>query len=334
MPLPRHCVNTLPSEGLVGNRSARKFESNHTLAKPTKKKRKPAKKTDGKAGRKPSVKAPAIRADGRVGETKQAEPPAKKATVGGAKKPQASQKKSRKPAGKSSARKPFWKRWTGRLVKWCLVAAVLLSLIPVLLTLVYWPSFVHPISSLMVSKWFAGESVKREWVKFEEISPHVWQSVMMSEDGRYCFHSGVDWNQVNIVVGDVLEGGRMRGASTISMQSVKNLYLWSDRSFLRKILEVPLAMLIDAVWGKKRLMEIYLNIAEWGPGIYGIGAASRHHFKRSAGRLSRRQAALLAVTLPNPKVRNPRKPTRHMRSVARVVERRAKASGAYIGCLR
>lgn len=179
-----------------------------------------------------------------------------------------------------------------------------------------------------------GEPVTRKWVALEDISPNVWQSVISSEDGQFCRHSGVDWGEINLVIDDALEGEPVRGASTIPMQSVKNLYLWPSRSFVRKVLEVPLAMLVDTVWDKKRLMEIYLNIAEWGPGIYGIEAAAQHHFKRSAAKLSRRQAALLAVTLPNPILRNPVKPNRGMRRLSRLVERRAKASGAYVGCLR
>ena len=207
-------------------------------------------------------------------------------------------------------------------------------MIPVVLTLIYWPGFVRPVSALMVANWLKGEKVERQWVPIEDVAPVLWQSVMMSEDGQYCSHSGVDWNQVNAVIDDALEGERVRGASTIPMQSVKNLYLWSSRSYVRKVLEVPLALLVDAVWSKRRLMEIYLNIAEWGPGIYGIEAASKHHFKRSAKRLNRKQAALLAVTLPNPRLRNPRKPNRGMRRLARLVQKRARASGAYIGCLR
>jgi len=221
-----------------------------------------------------------------------------------------------------------------RLVRYLLIAAVLVCLTPVLLTFLYLPSSIHPVSTLMFSERLKGNKVTRTWVDFDDISPFVYQSVMMSEDGRFCAHSGVDWGAINIVIDDLIEGERPRGASTIAMQSVKNLYLWNSRSYLRKGLEVPLALLVDAVWSKRRLMEIYLNIAEWGPGIYGIEAAARHHFKRSAKNLSRKQAALLAVSLPNPILRNPRRPKRGLRRLARLVERRAKASGAYIRCLR
>jgi monofunctional biosynthetic peptidoglycan transglycosylase len=118
------------------------------------------------------------------------------------------------------------------------------------------------------------------------------------------------------------------------MQTVKNLYLW-QRPFttLRKVVELPLAVYFDLVVPKRRIMEIYLNIAEWGPGIYGVEAAARHHFGISASKLSRRQAALLAVTLPNPAVRIPGKPGRGLRQLASIIERRAARAGGYVGCL-
>jgi monofunctional biosynthetic peptidoglycan transglycosylase len=135
------------------------------------------------------------------------------------------------------------------------------------------------------------------------------------------------------VVVDALLGEATRGASTIPMQTAKNLFLWNGRSFLRKGLELPLALGADAVWTKKRLMEIYLNIAEWGPGIYGIEAAAQHHFKTSAAKLTKKQAALLAVSLPNPITRVASKPSRGMSRLANLIQRRASASGEYIKCL-
>ena len=116
-------------------------------------------------------------------------------------------------------------------------------------------------------------------------------------------------------------------------ETVKNLFLWQGRSFLRKVLEAPLAVYFDAVVPKKRIMEIYLNIVEWGPGIYGIEAAAEHHFGRSARDLGRRQAALLAVTLPNPLERNPAKPGPGLKRLASVIERRAARSGDYVRCV-
>lgn len=157
---------------------------------------------------------------------------------------------------------------------------------PVVLTVIYIPSFVHPVSTLMVGQWLGGKTLTREWISIDDISPVLVHSVMMSEDGRFCSHHGVDWREVGNVFEAVVDGEKPRGASTLSMQVVKNLYLWPGRSYLRKALEVPLALMVDLIWSKKRTMEIYLNIAEWGPGIFGIEAASRHHFKRSAKRLS------------------------------------------------
>jgi len=155
----------------------------------------------------------------------------------------------------------------------------------------------------------------------------------MSEDGQYCFHGGVDWGEMRMLIEDTLDGASTRGGSTIPMQTAKNLFLWNSRSFVRKGLELPLAVASDFVWTKRRLMEIYLNIAEWGPGIYGIEAAARYHFKVPASKLSRRQAALLAVSLPNPIDRNAGKPGRGLRRLAAVIERRAQGAGDYIKCI-
>jgi monofunctional biosynthetic peptidoglycan transglycosylase len=136
------------------------------------------------------------------------------------------------------------------------------------------------------------------------------------------------------VLEDALDGGPSRGASTITMQTVKNLFLWSRPAATpRKVLELPYAVYVDLVVPKRRILEIYLNIAEWGPGIYGVEAAARHHFKRSAKDLSRRQAALLAVTLPNPIERNPAKPGPGLSRLASMIERRASRAGGYVGCL-
>ena len=221
-----------------------------------------------------------------------------------------------------------------RLFKRLFILAVLICLVPLLLTLIYIPSSVQPVSTLMMKNRVVGSKVDRRWVPLDDISPFVYQSVISSEDGQFCAHDGVDWAAVNLVVDDLIEGERPRGASTIPMQTVKNLFLWTSRSYVRKGLEVPLALYADLVWSKKRMMEIYLNVVEWGPGIFGIEAAARHHFKKSAKQLTRRQAAYLAVTLPNPIARNPLKPSRGLQRLAQLVEKRAKQSGAYIKCLK
>lgn len=232
----------------------------------------------------------------------------------------------------SSVKRSMSGRLKRRWRQLVLVALVLLFL-PYGLIILYSPSFVHPVSSLMLRDLLLLRGYDRQWVSFEQISPNLVQSVMMSEDGQYCMHSGVDWVQMRGVVDDALEGEQTRGASTIPMQTAKNLFLWNGRSFVRKAMELPLALAADFVWTKRRLMEIYLNIAEWGPGIYGAEAAAQHHFGVSASKLTRRQAALLAVSLPNPINRNAGRPGRGLKRLAAMIERRAGASGEYIKCV-
>lgn len=236
---------------------------------------------------------------------------------------------------------PFFQRLTKskrsfRLfaVRFTLAFALLVFLLPAALLLMYRIESVHPVSTLMVHDQLVGPGARREWVDFEEIAPVLYQSVMMSEDGQFCSHSGIDWNALNEVIDDALEGERTRGASTITMQLVKNLFLWPDRSFIRKGLEVPYAIMAEMILGKKRIMEIYLNIIELDKGVFGVEAGSQHYFDRSAAKMGPRYSALLAVTLPNPRARNPAKPTRKLNTLARTIRARARASGAYIQCLR
>lgn len=228
-------------------------------------------------------------------------------------------------------------RRTGRsrsLLFRILKIAVIVALVPVVLTVLYLPSFVHPVSTLMLKDLVTLQGYDRRWVPLEDIAPVLAHSVIMSEDGQFCSHRGIDLAELKVVIDDAIAGERTRGASTITMQTVKNLYLWArPLETLRKIIELPIAVYVDLVMPKRRIMEIYLNIAEWGPGIYGIEAAAQHHFGRSAKNLTRRQAALLAVSLPNPITRNPAKPGPGLRRLASVIEARAARSGAYVGCL-
>ncbi|MGV8937519.1 MAG: monofunctional biosynthetic peptidoglycan transglycosylase [Allorhizobium sp.] len=219
------------------------------------------------------------------------------------------------------------------LLRRAAIAVVVLLLLPYALIPVYRLAIVRPVSTLMISDLATFQGYDRRWVAFDAISPNLVRAVMMSEDGQFCAHHGVDWQQMRGVVEDALAGEATRGASTIPMQAVKNLFLWNSRSMIRKGLELPLALAADFVWPKQRTMEIYLNIAEWGPGIYGAEAAAQYHFKVSAAKLSPRQAALLAVALPNPAERVAGKPGRGMKRLASVVERRARQSGEYITCL-
>jgi monofunctional glycosyltransferase len=226
-----------------------------------------------------------------------------------------------------------WIRADGSIWKRLIRIAVVLLLLPYFVIFLYWPPFVHPVSTLMVGDLLTFQGYERRWVPLDEIAPVLVQSVMMSEDGQFCSHYGIDTVQMKDAIDEALAGKSSRGASTITMQTAKNLYLWNSHSLVRKVLELPLALSIDFVWSKYRIMEVYLNIAEWGPGIYGIEAAARYYFKTSAAKLNVRQAALLAAALPNPYKRIPSKPTRGMRGVAGLIAHRAAASGDYVKCI-
>jgi monofunctional biosynthetic peptidoglycan transglycosylase len=220
-------------------------------------------------------------------------------------------------------------RRRGGLLRFLVIGALCLLAAPLVLTLVY--KAVPPVSTLMIYDRITEGPIERQWVPFDGIAQSLVASVVMSEDGRYCSHHGVDWQELNLVLADLDE--RPRGASTIAMQTVKNLFLWTSRSYVRKAIEIPLALYANAVLGKRRLMEVYLNIAEFGPGIFGAEAAAQHFFGRSAKDLSATQSALLTATLPDPDTRNPGKPDRNLGQRARTIEGEARIAGAYIVCL-
>ncbi len=225
------------------------------------------------------------------------------------------------------------KRKTGARVPWRLIGRILivLVLIPLVLTPLY--TVVNPVSTLMIWERITSGPIERDWVSFDDMAKWAVVSVLVSEDSRYCAHRGVDWQALGSVIDTADETDRPRGASTIAMQAARNLFLWTSRSYVRKALEIPLALYVDFVLGKRRLMEIYLNIAEFGPGIFGVEAAARHYFGRPAKGLSLEQAALLAATLPNPAVRDPAHPSALLQALARTVAARARIAGPYIVCL-
>lgn len=222
---------------------------------------------------------------------------------------------------------------TKRIAAWVTIVLLVLAAIPLVLTPIYAIRGVQPISTLMLWDEVTRRPILRDWVSIDDVAPVLLHSVIMSEDGQFCRHRGVDWGEMLAVVDQALEGEETRGASTITMQTVKNLFLWNDRSFIRKGLELPLALYFDFVLSKRRILEIYVNIAEWDTGVYGIEAASQHYFGKPASRLTAREAALITVSLPAPGARNPADPSRTMRRLAQRVERLAKASGAYVGCV-
>jgi monofunctional biosynthetic peptidoglycan transglycosylase len=193
---------------------------------------------------------------------------------------------------------------------------------------------VPPVSTLMLSRWLTLRGVERTAVTLEEVSPHLPLAVMASEDARFCQHWGVDWDALRDVVEAADEDGPARGASTLPMQTAKNLFLWPSRSYIRKGLELPIALYIDLVWSKRRMMENYLNVAEWGEGVFGVEAAARRYFRKSAKALTRREAALLASALPNPLRRNPARPSAGHRNLANRLLGRMAATAPYAACLK
>ncbi|MGI9390607.1 MAG: monofunctional biosynthetic peptidoglycan transglycosylase [Boseongicola sp.] len=178
-----------------------------------------------------------------------------------------------------------------------------------------------PSSNWMLIDTISGVGVNQTWIPIDEMSPHVIRAVVASEDGRFCKHWGVDWAEIYHAVANADQRGP-RGASTITMQTAKNLFLWPGRSYIRKAIELPMTYLIELFWPKRRILEVYLNIAEWAPGVYGIEAASFHHFKIGAHRLSKHQATLLAASLPNPAKRRAGKPGPKTRKHASKVRKR------------
>ena len=210
-------------------------------------------------------------------------------------------------------------------------AGLALALVFAALILVY--RFQPPISTLMIARWLEGETVERHYVPLERISVFLRAAVIVSEDARFCEHNGVDWGALREVLDRPGANGPKRGASTIPMQTAKNLFLWPSRSYVRKAIEIPLALLIDLEWPKRRILEVYLNLAEWGEGIYGAEAAARHYFHKSADKLDAREAALLATALPNPLHRNPARPSPRHGGLATRVMGHARTAGPLVECV-
>lgn len=234
--------------------------------------------------------------------------------------------------GKQAVKTWPWSRWP-RALRIAAAAALVLACLPLLLILLY--RFVDPpASALMLRQWLTGREIRHQWVPLEKISRNLVRAVVTSEDARFCGHWGVDWRAVSDAIEEAEEeGGAVRGASTIPMQTAKNLFLWSDRSYVRKAVEIPLAYAMSAVWPKRRMIEIYLNVAEWGPGIFGAQAAARHHFRRNAADLTPGQGALLAAALPNPYVRRAGRPGPLTRGLASRLQVRAAREGVPLDCI-
>ena len=182
----------------------------------------------------------------------------------------------------------------------------------IFMTLAY--RFINPpLTPLMLIRSIQdGESIKKDWVDLEDISPYMISAAIAAEDNNFLGHRGFDFGAIQKAVDLNKKGKRKRGASTISQQTAKNVFLWPGRSWVRKGLEVYFTFLIETFWPKERIMEVYLNVIEMGPGFYGSEAAAQHYFHIPAAKLSKRQASLITACYPNPRKRNPTHPTSYI----------------------
>lgn len=227
----------------------------------------------------------------------------------GAAKPRAKAKRGRGPLG--------------RILRALLIFILIFGLIgPVAVVTLY--RFVPPpMTFLMVQRMFEGKGFDRRWVPLDKISPRLVGAVVASEDSGFCRHNGFDVAAIKKAFEHNANSTKIRGGSTISQQTAKNVFLWPRRDYVRKGLEAYFTVLIEAIWGKPRIMEVYLNSIEWGPGIYGAEAAAQHNFGVSAARLTPAQAARLAVIVPKPLSWKADKPGRYVRKRSGTIAARA-----------
>jgi len=193
-----------------------------------------------------------------------------------------------------------------------------------------------PTTILMIQRAMACEDVRRNWVKLENISPHLPRAVMGGEDSRFCEHAGLDFSAIRAAFDENAKGGQRRGGSTITQQTAKNIFLWNGGGYARKAIEAWLALYTNIVWGKRRTMEIYLNVAEWGDGIFGAEAAAQARFGKSAKSLNSEEAALLAAVLPSPNKWRIDPPSPYVRGRADTLQKRADVirTSAFDKCLK
>ena len=228
-----------------------------------------------------------------------------------------------RPAGRSAGAR------IRRLLLWVLAVALLA---PPALLLTY--RFVPPpITPLMVIRLIQGEGLRKDWVPLGRISPALPRAVVAAEDNLFCEHAGFDWRSLRDEIDAWLAGERARGASTVTMQTAKNLFFWPGRSLIRKGLEAWITPQIELLWPKGRIIEVYLNIVEFGPGIYGAEAAARTYFDKPARDLEAHEAALLAAVLPNPLQWSPARSTDFLSRRARTIQTRIRQLGPMLVCV-
>jgi monofunctional biosynthetic peptidoglycan transglycosylase len=188
----------------------------------------------------------------------------------------------------------------GRLLRGLLLFVLVVGVIGPVVTVAIYRFVPPPMTWLMVQRMVEGRGFDRDWVPIDRMSPTLVRAVIAGEDANFCEHHGFDFNAIKKALAHNEKGGRVRGGSTISQQTAKNVFLWPQRNWVRKGLETYFTVLIEAGWGKRRIMEVYLNSIEWGPGLYGAEAAAQRNFRTSAAKLSPAQAARLAAIVPKP----------------------------------
>ena len=230
----------------------------------------------------------------------------------GAEPPVATRRKRKKGAQRPTSRL----RPAALLLRRWMVRGVALGLVVIMGWIIAYGFVPVPTTAHMIGESRRMGAVSYDWVGMSDISVHLQRAAVAAEDANFCLHWGFDMAAIR----DAIAAGATRGGSTISQQTVKNAFLWHGRSWLRKAMEATITPVVELIWPKRRILEVYLNIAEFGPGIFGADAAARHHFGVAAADLTPRQAALLAAVLPNPRERNAGAPSdaldRRARSIA------------------
>ncbi|HXP74562.1 MAG TPA: monofunctional biosynthetic peptidoglycan transglycosylase [Stellaceae bacterium] len=213
-------------------------------------------------------------------------------------------------------------RRVGRTL-WSVVLAVLLLVLglPIVVVAIY-RLVPPPVIPLMLIRAVSGTPIRQHWIPLPQVSPWLVRAVIASEDARFCIHRGFDYEEIGAALERFRAGGRLRGASTISQQTAKNILLWPGGGFLRKGIEAYITELLELGWPKSRILEVYLNVIEWGDGVYGAEQAAQTHFRKPASALTRREAALLASILPNPRVLSVERPSRYIEERVATIEAR------------
>jgi monofunctional biosynthetic peptidoglycan transglycosylase len=237
------------------------------------------------------------------------------------------------PAPRQAAWLPGARGRLGRALRWAGLALLLVVFLPAPLLLVgrFVPTWYTP---LMILRLAEGEGLNRQWAPLEELPVPLRSMALASEDQLFCSHGGFDWKALERQLQRVQAGESARGASTISQQTAKNLFLWDGRSWLRKGLEAWYTLQLELIWPKRRIIEVYLNIAEMGPGVYGAAAAARHWFGKDLAAMSRLELARIIAILPAPRAWRAEPASANLQARARQIDARARALGELDACVR